>query len=93
MHAGFIHGTHWGLSGVPSNAVMAMTCLGVLSMVTHLRTFSAQRLLLWREAASGIGMPALFLSANAIDLTWIFIAPAIYLGPYYYLTLPVGAMA
>lgn len=37
---GFIHGTGWSLSSVPTNAVMAMTCLGVLSMVTHLRTFS-----------------------------------------------------
>lgn len=43
MTAGFIHGTHWSLGAVPSNAVMAMTCLGVLSMVTHLRTFSSER--------------------------------------------------
>lgn len=75
---------------MPSNAVMAMTCLGVLSMVTHLRTFSQQRLLLWREVASGVGMPGHFLASNIIDFTWIVTAPAIYLGPYYYLTLPVS---
>ncbi|KAL6748975.1 hypothetical protein V8C86DRAFT_2862363 [Haematococcus lacustris] len=85
---GTIHGTSWGLSSVPSNAVMAMTCLGVLSTVTHLRTFSSQRLLLQREVASGVGMPAQFLAANIIDLVWVFTAPALYLAPYYNLTLP-----
>ncbi len=36
-------GTGWGLTGVPSNAVMCFVCLGVLSCVTHLRTFSLNR--------------------------------------------------
>ena len=37
---GLLHGTTWGISSIPSNVVMNMTCLGVLSVVAHLRTFS-----------------------------------------------------
>lgn len=85
---GLIHGTSWGLTNVPTNAVMSMTCLGVLTTVTHLRTFSLNRLLRWRETASGVGMPAQFIAANVIDLVWIVVSPAIFTGPYYYLTLP-----
>jgi hypothetical protein len=48
--AGFIHSTKWDLGDVPSNVVMFMTCLGVLSTVTHLRTFSNDQLLQLREA-------------------------------------------
>lgn len=50
LPAGFIHSTKWDLGDVPSNVVMFMTCLGVLSTVTHLRTFSNDRLLQMREA-------------------------------------------
>jgi hypothetical protein len=67
---------------------MAMTCLGVLSTVTHLRTFSLDRVLLNRESSSGISIDAHFLSQNLIDLIWILLSPALFLGPYYYLTLP-----
>ncbi len=73
---------------MPSNAVMCMVCLGVLSCVTHLRTFSQNRVLLWREAASGMSVLAYYLSQNIIDQIWVFTAPALSLGVYYYLTLP-----
>lgn len=69
---------------------MFMTCLGVLSMVTHLRTFSSEQVLVARESESGVSMSAFFVSQNMIDLLWVFTAPAIMLGPYYYLTLPVS---
>ncbi|KAG2452836.1 hypothetical protein HYH02_002182 [Chlamydomonas schloesseri] len=85
---GLVHGTKWGLTSVPSNAVMCMVCLGVLSCVTHLRTFSQNRVLLWREAASGMSVLAYYLSQNIIDQIWVFTAPALSLGVYYYLTLP-----
>ncbi|KAG2436216.1 hypothetical protein HXX76_006528 [Chlamydomonas incerta] len=85
---GLVHGTKWGLTSVPSNAVMCMVCLGVLSCVTHLRTFSQNRVLLWREAASGMSVLAYYLSQNIIDQIWVFAAPALSLGVYYYLTLP-----
>lgn len=88
--AGFIHGTNWSLDSVPGNIVMFMTCLGVLSMVTHLRTFSSEQVLVARESESGVSMSAFFVSQNMIDLIWVFTAPAIMLGPYYYLTLPVS---
>ncbi|GFR49862.1 hypothetical protein Agub_g11964 [Astrephomene gubernaculifera] len=85
---GLVHGTHWGLSSVPSNAVMCMVCLGVLSCVTHLRTFSHNRVLLWRESASGMSVAAYYLAQNVIDQLWVLAAPALSLGVYYYLTLP-----
>ncbi len=70
-----------------------MTCLGVLSTVSHLRTFSLDCLLLAREASSGISIGAYFISQNVIDLIWVLMAPALFLGPYCYLTLPVGTAA
>ncbi|KAG2499694.1 hypothetical protein HYH03_002629 [Edaphochlamys debaryana] len=85
---GLVHGTGWGLTSVPSNAVMCMVCLGVLSCVTHLRTFSQNRVLLWREASSGMSLGAYYISQNVIDQLWVFTAPALALGVYYYLTLP-----
>jgi hypothetical protein len=48
-----------------------------------------RRLLLERETASGVSMLALFLASNCIDIIWVVTAPALFLGPYYYLTLPV----
>eukprot|EP00798_Chlamydomonas_sp_ICE-L_P004550 gene4550-14729_t len=85
---GFIHGTAWGLGSIPSNTAMAMTCLGVLSTVTHLRTFTTDKIVLLRESDSGVSLPAFFCAQNIIDLGWVFLAPALFLAPYYYLTLP-----
>ena len=48
-------------------------------------------LLVKRETSSGISLGAFFISQNAIDLIWVFLAPAVFLGPYYYMTLPVSA--
>jgi hypothetical protein len=67
---------------------MAMTALGVLSTVTHLRTFASQRVLLRRERASGLSVSAFFAAQNVIDLAWVFLSPALFLGIYYTLTLP-----
>ncbi|KXZ50300.1 hypothetical protein GPECTOR_17g939 [Gonium pectorale] len=48
----------------------------------------APAVLLWRESASGLSLPAYFFACNVIDWLWVLLAPAISLGPYYYLTLP-----
>ncbi|GIL43799.1 hypothetical protein Vafri_1407, partial [Volvox africanus] len=85
---GLVHGTRWSITSVPGNAVMCMVCLGVLSCVTHLRTFSNNRVLLWRECASGMSILAYFMAQNVIDQIWVVAAPALSLGVYYYLTLP-----
>lgn len=42
-HTCHAQGTGWGLAAVPSNFIMAYLVLAVLSAVTHLRTFSANR--------------------------------------------------
>ena len=47
------------------------------------------RVLLWRETSSGISIGAFFISQNVIDMAWVLLSPAIFLGPYYCLTLPV----
>jgi hypothetical protein len=91
--SGFIQSTSWSLTAVPANVVMAMTCLGVLSTVAHMRTFSQDRVLLARETSSGISIGAFFISQNVIDMAWVLIAPAMFLGGYYYLTLPVSMPA
>eukprot|EP00798_Chlamydomonas_sp_ICE-L_P018037 gene18037-24452_t len=83
---GFIHGTDWKLKDVPGNTCMAMTALGVLSTVTHLRTFTTNQLMVTRETNSGVLIGSYFLSQNIMDLVWIFLAPALFLAPYYFLT-------
>ncbi|PNH07622.1 ABC transporter G family member 28 [Tetrabaena socialis] len=47
-----------------------------------------QKVLLWRESAAGMSTLAYYLSQNIIDQLWVFTAPALSLGVYYYLTLP-----
>eukprot|EP00198_Chlamydomonas_reinhardtii_P003048 XP_001692384.1 predicted protein [Chlamydomonas reinhardtii] len=85
---GAIQGTGWGLAAVPSNFIMAYLVLAVLSAVTHLRTFSANRTVQRYERMSGISVAASFAAANAADLGWVCLAPAAFMALYYYLVLP-----
>ncbi|KAG2434753.1 hypothetical protein HXX76_007641 [Chlamydomonas incerta] len=85
---GAIQGTGWGLAAVPSNFIMAYLVLAVLSAVTHLRTFSANRTVQRYERMSGISVAASFAAAAAVDLGWVCLAPAVFMAIYYYLVLP-----
>ena len=53
MEAGAVHGTSWELEEVRGNAVKTMLTLAAISTVASLQVFGKDRLIFWRESASG----------------------------------------
>lgn len=51
--AGAVHGTSWELEEVRGNAVKTMLTLAAISTVASLQVFGKDRLIFWRESASG----------------------------------------
>ena len=51
--AGSVHGTSWELEQARGNCVMAMLTLAVICTVSALQVFGKDRLIFWRESASG----------------------------------------
>ncbi len=51
--AGAVHGTAWELEEVRGNAVKTMLTLAAISTVASLQVFGKDRLIFWRESASG----------------------------------------
>lgn len=90
---GGIQGTHWTVDDVPGNAAMAMVVLAVLATATHMRTFSTGGHMFRRESAAGVRTLAYFGSHALVDMMWVALSPALFLAPYYYLTLPRAAFA
>lgn len=86
---GLIHGSDWNVTGFPSNIVMAMACIGVLSMVTHVRTFSLDKLFIRREVHNNVSLFAYYIAYNIVDIVWILAIPLVFFIPYYYLTFPL----
>ena len=60
----------------------------LLSMISSLRTFSADKLQYWRESASGINRVAFFISKDVADLFNVFLKPLIYLSMFYFFSNP-----
>ena len=50
---GSVHGTSWELEQARGNCVMAMLTLAVICTVSSLQVFGKDRLIFWRESASG----------------------------------------
>lgn len=96
MVAAFIIGNIHGVQSVdtltkyPQNIVSAMVCLGVLSMITHVRAFSLDKDVIRRESECKINLFPFFLSYNALDSIWLFMVPMCFMVPYYTLTLPLS---
>ena len=63
MCAGSVHGTSWELEQARGNTVMAMLTLAVISTASALQVFGKDRLIFWRESASGEHRPAAGLKA------------------------------
>lgn len=86
---GKIHGYSYDIQSFPNNTVSSMVCMGVLSMITHIRTFTLDKVVIKRETDAKIGVWS-FLMAYAIsDFLWITVIPIMFMVPYYYLTLPL----
>lgn len=52
-----MHGTSWELEEVRGNAVKTMLTLAAISTVASLQVFGKDRLIFWRESASGASLP------------------------------------
>jgi len=87
---GAIHGSEWDMGGFSGNIVMAMACIGVLGMVTHVRTFSIDKEVMSREIKNGLPLTACLISYGVIDALWLFIIPCLYFAIYYYMTFPTA---
>lgn len=85
---GSIQGTNKSVGAFPNNVTMAMVCIAVLSMVTHIRTFSLDKVIIAREIDSKSNMFTFFLGYNLVDLIWTILLPIVFFVPYYYLSLP-----
>ena len=87
---GSIIGTKFDLSFILAmNSVMTIIAFGCLCTVSSLSTFSADRVVFWREAGSGMSITAYFVARNIIDL--IFVAglrPAVFASLIYDMTQP-----
>ncbi|BDA44911.1 probable broad substrate specificity ATP-binding cassette transporter at N-terminal half [Coccomyxa sp. Obi] len=85
---GAVHGTSWELEEVRGNAVKTMLTLAAISTVASLQVFGKDRLIFWRESASGLRTGAFFFGHQVMHLIDIVVQPAIFMSVYYTLTLP-----
>ena len=86
MIVGSIHGSNWGIRDYPGNVVMAMACLGVISTLTHVRTFSLDKLVMARDTDSSVTTLAYIIAYNVTDATWLLLLPICFGVPYHLMT-------
>jgi len=87
---GAIHGANWDISGFNGNIVMAMACIGVLGMVTHVRTFTVDKDVMSREIKNGLPLTLCISCYMWMDMIWIFLLPALFFIIYWYMTFPAA---
>lgn len=85
---GRIQGYTTDLQQYPNEIVSALVCMGVLSMITHVRSLTLDKVTIRREAEGNVGMFPFFVAYNITDLLWVFLVPVCFMIPYYYLTYP-----
>jgi ABC-type multidrug transport system ATPase subunit len=86
---GYIHGSDWGAMKFPNNVVMAFACIGVLSTITHIRTFALDKLIMRRDIAGRVSVLAYFTAYNLTDVMWILCMPLTFCVPYVLMTAPM----
>ena len=67
MHTGAVHGTSWELEEVRGNAVKTMLTLAAISTVASLQVFGKDRLIFWRESATGARLLRSTAAENLIE--------------------------
>jgi len=85
---GLVHGSNGKLGAFPGNTAMAMACIGVLSMVTHVRTFSLDKPFMRREVMNNASLISYFIAYNIVDMLWVISLPFAFSVPYTFLTFP-----
>lgn len=89
---GYIQGNNTSVTSVPNDYVMALACLAILSMITHVRTFSLDKILIKREIDSRANIFMFFVAYNIVDMLWLFILPVIFFVTYYNLIIPMQSL-
>ena len=84
-----INGSDWSISSYPTNISMFMVVIGVLSGITHMKTFSQEKLLIIRETSEKIRTLSYFISYNLTDMFWIFTFPLVYSVIYFFISYPL----
>lgn len=87
---GLIHGSNWGMNNFPGNIVMAFACLGVLSTITHIRTFSLDKQIISRDTDGMVSILSYFIAYNLTDFIWIVCMPLSFCLPYALITMPMS---
>jgi len=85
---GAIHGTESGPNDVRGNTALIMLTMGMLSCTTSLSVFGKDKIVFWREKASGLAVLPYFLANTLVNLVDIAIQPLIFLSIYQSMTLP-----
>lgn len=76
------------ISSYPSNIVFAMVTLGVLSVITHVRTFIIDKVIIRRELDSKLSIFPFYIAYNVADFLWMSLIPMVFVIPYYYIVYP-----
>lgn len=84
----WIHGAEWRLESYPNNIASSIVVLAVVSVVTHIKTFGNDKVVMCREIDNGASVVAFFVSYNCVDLIWIVTFPVVFLLPYHLITFP-----
>ena len=85
---GAMHGTGSTATDVRGQACLVLLTLGILSASTSLSVFGRDKLIFWRESASGVGVLPYFLANTAINLVDVALHPLVFLAIYTSMTLP-----
>lgn len=86
---GAIHGTGGDhIVKFRGNNALVMLGLGLISSATALSVFGRDRVVFWRERASGMKLLPYFLAKTALNLLDVGLQPLVFLSIYYFMTLP-----
>jgi hypothetical protein len=85
---GEIQGVDYEVGQYPGNIAYGTVTLAVLSTITHVKTFTNDRLLIRRETESKLGIFPYIFAYNIVDLLWITLIPFVFTIIYYNIILP-----
>ena len=83
-----MHGTGSGPNDIRGHTALVMLTVGIISATTSLSVFGRDRLVFWRENASGVAVLPYFLANTALNLLDVALQPLVFLAIYWSMTLP-----
>ncbi|KAL4536815.1 hypothetical protein Ndes2526A_g06320 [Nannochloris sp. 'desiccata'] len=85
---GAMHGTGSVATDVRGQCTLVLLTLGILSASTSLTVFGKDKLIFWRENASGVAVLPYFLANTILNLIDVALHPLVFLAIYTSMTLP-----